>query len=65
MCKPENRRKKMSGRSDIAKGRVKEATGVLTDNRKLQERGRTDQSIGRVKQAAAKATDKITKKMRG
>ena len=55
----------MSGRSDIAKGRVKEATGVLTDNRKLQERGRTDQSIGRVKQAAAKATGKITKKMRG
>lgn len=55
----------MSGRSDIAKGRVKEATGVLTGNQKLQQRGQTDQSIGRVKRAAQKATDKITKKMRG
>jgi len=55
----------MSGKTDMAKGRVKEATGILTGSQKLQARGRTDQSVGRVKQAAQKATDKITKKMRG
>ena len=53
----------MSGKTDIAKGRVKQSTGVLTGNRKLQERGRMDQSIGRVKQAADKVISKMSKKM--
>ncbi len=55
----------MSGKSDIAKGRVKEATGVLTGNKELREKGKTDQAVGRVKQSAEKAVDKVTKKMRG
>jgi len=42
----------MSGKSDIAKGRVKEAVGVITGNRKLREKGETDQAIGRVKLSA-------------
>lgn len=55
----------MSGRSDIAKGRVKEATGVLTGNEKLQKKGRTDQAVGRVRKVAEKTSDRIAKKMRG
>ncbi len=44
----------MSGRSDIVKGRIKEAIGVLTDNEKLREAGQTDQTVGKVKQTAQK-----------
>lgn len=55
----------MSGKTDIAKGRVKEAAGVMTGNKKLREKGKTDQAIGRVKQSSEKAVDKITNKMRG
>ena len=55
----------MGGRTDIAKGRIEEAAGVLTGNDKLRNRGKTDQTIGRIKQTAAKAVDKVTKRMRG
>jgi uncharacterized protein YjbJ (UPF0337 family) len=55
----------MGGKTDIAKGRIKEAAGVLAGNDKLRNRGKTDQAIGRIKQTAAKAVDKITNKMRG
>lgn len=54
----------MSGRTDIAKGRVKEAAGVLSGSNKLREKGKTDQAIGQVKRSAEKAVDKITKKIR-
>jgi len=64
-CSAEEREQTMSGRTDIAKGRVKEATGVLTGNEKLRDKGKADQAIGRVKRSAEKAVDKITKKMRG
>lgn len=53
----------MSGKTDIAKGRVKEAAGVLTGNDRLRSKGKTDQMIGRVKQAAGKASDKVAKRM--
>ncbi len=55
----------MSGRTDIAKGRVKEAAGVLSGSDKLKARGKTDQSVGQVKLAAEKVIDKITKSVRG
>lgn len=55
----------MSGRTDIAKGRVKEAAGVLSGSAKLKARGRTDQSVGQVKLAAEKAVEKIAKRVRG
>ncbi|MBU4460171.1 MAG: CsbD family protein [Verrucomicrobia bacterium] len=55
----------MSGKSDIVKGRIKEAAGVLAGNDKLRSRGKTDQAIGRIKQTAAKATDKVVKGLRG
>jgi uncharacterized protein YjbJ (UPF0337 family) len=42
----------MTGKTDIIKGRIKEAAGVLTGNEKLQEQGRVDQEVGNVKEAA-------------
>ncbi len=48
----------MSGKTDIVKGRIKEAVGVLTNNEKLREAGKADQEVGKVKQAAQKVVDK-------
>ena len=49
----------MSGKTDVAKGRIEEAAGVLTGNDKLRAEGKTDQAVGEVKQVAAKAVDKV------
>ena len=52
-----------SGKSDEAKGRVKEALGVLTGDKELQREGKADQTAGKVKNAVkkvkAKADDMI------
>ena len=55
----------MSGKTDIAKGRIKEAAGALTDNDKLRAKGKLDQAVGQVRQAAGKAADKVVRQMRG
>jgi uncharacterized protein YjbJ (UPF0337 family) len=49
----------MSGKTDVVKGRIKEAAGVLTGNNKLRAEGRADQTVGEVKQVADKAIDKV------
>jgi uncharacterized protein YjbJ (UPF0337 family) len=49
----------MSGKTDVAKGRIKEAAGALTGNDKLRAEGRADQTIGEVKQVADKAVHKV------
>ena len=49
----------MSGTTDVVKGRIKEAAGVLTGNDKLRAEGKTDQAVGKVKQVAEKAVDKV------
>ena len=49
----------MSGKSDVVKGRLKEAAGALTDNDALRDEGKTDQEIGKVKQVAEKAVAKV------
>ena len=49
----------MGGKTDVVKGRIKEAAGVLTGNDKLRAEGQTDQAIGEVKQVAKKAVDKV------
>ena len=49
----------MSGKTDVVKGRVKEAAGALTDNDHLRAEGKTDQAIGKVKQVAEKAVDEV------
>ena len=54
----------MSGKTDVVKGRLKEAAGALTGNDRLRAEGRTDQAVGKVKQLAEKAIDKVTQAAR-
>jgi uncharacterized protein YjbJ (UPF0337 family) len=49
----------MSGKTDVVKGRIKEAAGALTGNDKLRADGKADQTIGEVKQVAEKAVGKV------
>ncbi len=49
----------MSGKTDVVKGRIEEAAGVLTGNDKLRGEGKADQAVGKVKQIAEKAIDKV------
>jgi uncharacterized protein YjbJ (UPF0337 family) len=49
----------MSGKTDVAKGRIKEAAGVVTGNDKLRAEGKADQTVGEVKQVADKAVDRV------
>jgi len=51
----------MSGKTDVVKGRLKEAAGALTGNDNLRAEGKTDQAVGKVKQVAEKAVDKVAK----
>jgi uncharacterized protein YjbJ (UPF0337 family) len=48
----------VEGRKDEFKGRVKEATGDLTDNEELQREGQADQASGKVKQTFENVKDK-------
>ena len=49
----------MSGKTDIVKGRIKEAAGALTGNDTLREEGKTDQAVGNAKEAVQKAERRI------
>jgi uncharacterized protein YjbJ (UPF0337 family) len=49
----------MSGKTDVVKGRIKEAAGALTGNEHLRAEGKTDQAVGKVKQVAEKAVDEV------
>jgi uncharacterized protein YjbJ (UPF0337 family) len=51
----------MGGKTDVVKGRIKEAAGALTGNDKLREEGKADQAVGKTKQAAQKVVDKVKK----
>jgi uncharacterized protein YjbJ (UPF0337 family) len=51
----------MSGKTDIVKGRIKEAAGALTDNDKLREEGKTGQAVGKTKQAVQEVADTVKK----
>lgn len=53
----------MSGKTDELKGRVKEATGAITDDDHLRREGKTDQVAGKVKQHVEKAVDKTKEKI--
>ena len=58
----------MGGRTDVVKGRIKEAAGALTGNDKLRAEGKTDQVVGKAKQVVQNAADtvkKAVKKVRG
>lgn len=49
----------MGAQSDKVKGRVKEATGILTGNDDLEAEGRTDRLTGEVHEKIAEAKDKV------
>jgi uncharacterized protein YjbJ (UPF0337 family) len=51
----------MSGKTDVVKGRIKEAVGALTGNDKLREEGKADQAVGKTKQAAQRVVDNVKK----
>ena len=51
----------MGGKTDVVKGRIKEATGALTGNDKLRAEGKVDQAVGKTKQAIQKAADTVKK----
>ena len=54
----------MGGKTDVVKGRIKEAAGALTGNDQLREEGRTDQAVGKAKQAVQKTADTVKKTVR-
>ena len=51
----------MGGKTDVVKGRIKEAAGALTGNDKLRAEGKTDQAVGKAKQAVQKVADTVKK----
>ena len=51
----------MGGKTDVAKGRIKEAAGALTDNDRLRAEGKTDQAVGNTKKAVKKTVDAVKK----
>jgi uncharacterized protein YjbJ (UPF0337 family) len=51
----------MSGKTDVAKGRIKEAAGALSDNDKLRRDGKTEQTAGKAKTAVEKVVKNIKK----
>jgi uncharacterized protein YjbJ (UPF0337 family) len=53
------------GTIDKAKGRIKEAAGVLTDDEALRQEGKIDQAAGSVKEKAGKAVDAVKDALTG
>jgi uncharacterized protein YjbJ (UPF0337 family) len=51
----------MGGKTDVVKGRIKEAAGALSGNDKLRQEGKTDQAVGKAKQAVQQAADTVKK----
>jgi len=51
----------MGNKTDIAKGRVKEAAGALTDDEKLRQEGKTEQVVGKAKETIKDATESAKK----
>jgi len=48
-----------SGKSDVLKGRVKEAAGALTGDKKLKREGKVDQAVGKTKDFVEKVVEKV------
>ena len=51
----------MGGKTDVAKGRIKEAAGALTGNDRLRAEGRADQAVGKAEQAVQKTVKTVKK----
>jgi uncharacterized protein YjbJ (UPF0337 family) len=50
----------MAGRTQKAKGRVKESAGALANDKEMKDRGRLDQAAGTAKKKADDAADKVS-----
>ena len=48
-----------SGKTDKAKGRIKEAAGDLTGDQQLKDEGKVDRASGKVKKGVNDAADKV------
>jgi uncharacterized protein YjbJ (UPF0337 family) len=55
----------MGGKLDQAKGRIKEAAGVLRGDDRLKREGKRDQMVGKVKETADKAVDTVKDALTG
>jgi uncharacterized protein YjbJ (UPF0337 family) len=55
----------MTGATDKAKGRLKEAAGALTDDDELRREGKLDQASGKVKETAERLIDKVRDTVKG
>jgi uncharacterized protein YjbJ (UPF0337 family) len=51
----------MSGKTDVVKGRIKEAAGALTGNDNLRDEGKTDQAVGKAKETIQDAANTVKK----
>jgi uncharacterized protein YjbJ (UPF0337 family) len=49
----------MSGKSDQAKGKAKQVTGIVTGDKDLEAEGRTDRLAGQAKEQVGHLKDKI------
>jgi uncharacterized protein YjbJ (UPF0337 family) len=54
----------MSGNTDEAKGRVKEAAGDLTGDKSLKNEGKTDRAAGKAKDVVDEGADKVKDALR-
>ena len=54
----------MNGTTEVVKGRIEEATGVLTGNDKLRAKGQTHQAVGHVKEAAESGVRQVKETVR-
>ena len=57
----QQRRLRMSGTTDQAKGRIKKAAGELTDDKDLKRDGMLDEMAGKAKDAVDKAKEGVSK----
>jgi uncharacterized protein YjbJ (UPF0337 family) len=48
-----------TGKTDKAKGRIKEAAGDLTGDQQLKDEGKVDRASGKVKKGVGDAADKV------
>jgi uncharacterized protein YjbJ (UPF0337 family) len=55
----------MAGKTDKAKGRIKEAAGALTNDKSLKREGKIDQIVGGVKEAVGNVVDSVKEKLSG
>jgi uncharacterized protein YjbJ (UPF0337 family) len=58
---PDKEEYPVSGESDKAKGRIKQAAGDLTDDDDLKREGKIDELAGKAKEKIDDARDRLTK----